>query len=99
MKVVENKPNFSSESYELHIGETALERRPFKDRKHRRSLSYSDIRDFYILFDRRGRASFTMFCGGKMYEGQILEPNLIEPFVLALSDKLDSFISIEVRKN
>lgn len=70
----------------------------FVGKKDAFSLPYGEIKDFCITKDGRGKTYFTMLGVGKMYEGQILDLQEIEPFTSALNAKLGGAIHIEVRK-
>jgi hypothetical protein len=63
------------------------------------SLTYRDIADFCVTHDNRGKTYFTMLCGGRMYEGQVLDAAEVEPFIAELQKKLDGIINIEVKRS
>ncbi len=96
MRVLVRREDFSTVRYLLKVGETALE---FAGRNTQLSLPYTKIKDFYITLDKKKRICFTMICGIRMYEGEILDAEDIEPFTAALKEKLGGIINIEVRKN
>lgn len=96
MRILIRRDNFSTGSYQLQVGDMALE---FAGTDGTFSLPYPEVGDFCVMQDRRGKAYFTMLSSGRMLEGQILEPGEIDPFTAALKEKLDGVIRIEVRKN
>ena len=96
MRILVNRWDFSSQHYKLHIGEAALE---LEGENGAYSLPYTEIQDFYVTRDKKGRHSFTSICHGRMYEGKILDAKDVESFTTALREKLDGIINIEVRKN
>lgn len=96
MHILIKQDNFSTDHYELQIGEQALE---FRGKDDAFALPYSAVNDFCITQDSHNRTYFTMLSGGRMHEGQILEPKEIEPFIEALKKMLDGVISVEVRSN
>lgn len=95
MKVVIRGEDYSVRQYELNAGETVL---AFTGVRDSFSFPYEDVRDIVITQDARGKYFFTMICAGKLYEGQITQPQGIEPFARALSKKLGGVIQLEVKK-
>lgn len=96
MRILIKREDFSASRYELHAGSDALE---LIGEDGNFSLPYSEVRDFYITRDERGKTYFTMLCGRTMHEGQILDVREAESFMEALKTKLGGVIHIEVRKN
>lgn len=96
MQILIRREDFSTDCYELRVGDTALE---FTGHVDTFSLPYSAVKDFSITQDRRGKAYFTMLSSGSMLEGQILDPTEIEPFMSAIKERLNGVMHIEVRKN
>lgn len=88
--------DFSVDCYELYIGEEALE---LTGKNSGLSLPYSEIKDFCITQDKKGNLCFTMIYGDTLYEGEILGEESVESFAMALKEKLDGIINIEVRKS
>ncbi|MDD3921765.1 MAG: hypothetical protein PHO41_11395 [Eubacteriales bacterium] len=95
MRILVRKEDFSTKRYELTAGKTALE---LVGEGSAISFPYSEVRDFCVTHDNRGKSYFTMLCGGRMYEGQIIDVQSVEPFITELKEKLGGSINIEVRK-
>ena len=95
MQILIRRDNFSTDCYELKVGDAALELLGQEDRLN---LPYSEVKDFSITQDRHGKAYFTMISSGRMFEGQILKPKEIDYFTTALKERMDGVINIEVRK-
>ena len=96
MQIAIRQDNFSMDCYELQIQDTVLE---FIGKRNKFSLPYSEIKEFSITKDRRGKDYFTIIRPGIMTEGKILDAKEIDSFILALKEKMDGVINIEVRKN
>ncbi len=96
MRILIKREDFSTSRCELNAGSTALE---LTGEDGKFSLPYSEVRDFCITRDGRGKTYFTMLCGRTMYEGQILDVREVESFTEALKTELGGVIHIEVRKN
>lgn len=96
MLILIKREDFSTSRCELNAGSTALE---LTGEDGKFSLPYSEVRDFCITRDGRGKTYFTMLCGRTMYEGQILDVREVESFTEALKTELGGVIHIEVRKN
>ncbi len=96
MRILMIRNDLTSESYELRIGAAALE---FEGGRGAFSMPYSEVNDFCVVKDQKGRYYFTMIGGGRMHEGRIQDLSDLEPFTAALKDKLHGIINIEVRKN
>ena len=94
MRIVIRREDYSASRYNLVIGGDALS---FSGERDAFSLPYRSIMDFVVTRDTRGKPFFTMLCAGK-HEGQITEPEEIEPFTRALTEKLGGTINIEVKK-
>lgn len=69
MQIAIRQDNFSMDCYELQIQDTVLE---FIGKSNKFSLPYSEIKEFSITKDRRGKAYFTMLRPGIMMEGKSL---------------------------
>ena len=95
MRIVLRREDYSTSRYALDAGDTAL---AFAGEHDSFELPYRELRDFCITQDPRGRVYFTMLGAGRLYEGQIPQPQEIEPFVAALNARLGGIISIEVKK-
>lgn len=95
MRILVRNEDFSTKRYELAATNTALELIGGEDAY---LFPYSEIKDFCVTNDNRGKSYFTMLCGGRMYEGQIIDTQEIEAFTTALKERLGGSISIEVRK-
>ncbi len=93
MKVVLNCDNFSFCTYELCIGEKEL---AFCGEKDPFSIPYSKVKDFIVTQNAGGKSYFTVFCKDQIFEGRIAEPEKTEPFVTALSSKLNGTVNIEI---
>ena len=96
MRILIKREDFSTSRCELNAGSTALE---LTGEDGKFSLPHSEVRDFCITRDGRGKTYFTMLCGRTMYEGQILDVREVESFTEALKTELGGVIHIEVRKN
>lgn len=96
MQIAIRQDNFSMDCYELQIQDAVLE---FVGKSNKFSLPYSEIKEFSITKDRRGKDYFTMIRSGIMMEGKILDAKEIDSFILALKEKMAGVINIEVRKN
>ena len=96
MRILIKREDFSTSRCELNAGSTALE---LTGEDGKFSLPYSEVRDFCITRDGRGKTYFTMLCGRTMYEGQVLDVREVESFTEALKTELGGVIHIEVRKN
>ena len=96
MRILIKREDFSTSRCELNAGSTALE---LTGEDGKFSLPYSEVWDFCITRDGRGKTYFTMLCGRTMYEGQILDVREVESFTEALKTELGGVIHIEVRKN
>ena len=96
MRILIKREDFSTSRCELNAGSTALE---LTGEDGKFSLPYSEVSDFCITRDGRGKTYFTMLCGRTMYEGQILDVREVESFTEALKTELGGVIHIEVRKN
>jgi|LSQX01.1.fsa_nt_gb hypothetical protein len=95
MKVFVKGEDFSRERYELRLGDTGLE---FVGKADGFSLPYAEIKDFCVTQGSRGKVYFTMLCGGRMYEGQIIDKDNVEQFTTELKEKLGGVINIEVKR-
>lgn len=95
MQIVIRHEDYSSSRYALDIEEDTLS---FSAAHESFAIPYRELRDFCITHDARGKAYFTMLGAGKLYEGQILQPQESKSFVAALNARLDGVISIEVKK-
>jgi len=95
MKVSIQRDNFSTDCYELTVGDRALK---FEGKSSTFTLPYADINDFCVTKDRRDKAYFTMISSGKMYEGQVLDLEIIDSFTSTLKERMGAVINIEVRK-
>ncbi|NLT41019.1 MAG: hypothetical protein GXX89_11270 [Clostridiales bacterium] len=87
--------DFSRERYELCLGDTGLE---FIGEADGFSLPYAEIKDFCVTQSDRGKVYFTMLCGVRMYEGQIIDEDNVEQFTTELKEKLGGIINIEVKR-
>lgn len=95
MQIMIRYDNFSADCYNLQIDDAVL---GFEGETSTLSLPYTEIEDFCITQNRRGKAYFSVLSADRMIEGQILEPEEIDPFVAELKKKMDGIINIEVRK-
>ena len=95
MQILIRCDDFSADRYELQTGDTALE---FIGGNRSFPLPYSELKNFSITEDNRGKAYFTALSSGSMLEGQILKPEEIASFTAALKERLDGIIDIGVRR-
>lgn len=95
MQILIRHDDFLAKHYVLYAGNAGLE---FAEEKDLCIIPYSEIKDFYIAQNKRGKVYFTVLCSDHMLEGQILDPKEIEPFTALLKERLNGIISIEVRK-
>lgn len=95
MQILIRSDDFSVKHYELVISDTAL---TLTCKETVLSFPYTEIIDFCVTHDNRGKSYFTMLFNGKLYEGQILNAESVEPFTAALKEKLGGSINIEVKK-
>ena len=95
MQILIRHDDFLAKRYVLCAGNAGLE---FAEEKDLFIIPYSEIKDFYITQNKRGKVYFTALYSGHMLEGQILDPKEIEPFTALLKEKMTGIISIEVRK-
>lgn len=95
MQILIRHDDFLATRYVLCIGNAGLE---FAEEKDLFIIPYSEIKDFYIAQNKRGKVYFTVLYSGHMLEGQILDPKEIESFTALLKEKMDGVITIEVRK-
>ncbi len=95
MRILIKRSDFISERCDIRVGEAALE---LEGERGGLRMPFSEVNDFCVLQDQKGRRYFTMICGGGMYEGKVLDAGDLEPFLAALKDKLHGIINIEVRK-
>lgn len=96
MHILIKREDFSTRSYVLCVGNSALE---FMGEDESFALPYREIRDFCFTQGNRGKTYFTAFCAGRMHEGQVLDATEIEPFTAALKEKLGGVINIEVKRS
>lgn len=95
MQILIRRDNFSTASYALHIGESVL---AFVGGTDSFSLPYSEMEDFSVTEDRRGKAYFTLFGANGLLEGQFADTRELSTFVTKLKEKMNGTIQIEVRK-
>lgn len=95
MQIIIRYDNFSADCYSLRSGNVALE---FEGEKSTFSLPYTEIKDFCITQNRRGKVYFSVLSADRMLEGQILESEGMDSFVAELKEKMDGIVNIEVRK-
>ncbi len=97
MKIILKLNDYTQKEYSLVCSKTVLDFMGMQ-REDSFSVPYSEIDDFYVTEDSKGRMCFTTKIQNEMIEGNIVDSSEVKEFTAAIKKKIKGYINIEVRR-